>query len=68
MGIVITIIHVCGIAFIIAFFLALLNWAFGLHLGLKGAEVPADPAAGAVFLVLGLVCLGVGKLLDKKFG
>ncbi|MBK8147668.1 MAG: hypothetical protein IPK58_05500 [Acidobacteria bacterium] len=68
MNIVIVIIQVCGIAFIIGFVLALLNWGFGLHLGIKGAEVPGDPVAGLFFLVLGIVFTILGKFLDKKFG
>ncbi len=68
MNIVIVIIQVSGIAFVIAFFLALLNWGFGFHLGIKGAEVPAEPEAAVLFLGLGIVFILLGKFLDKKFG
>jgi hypothetical protein len=68
MSIVIVIIQVSGVAMIIGFVLALLNWGFGWHLGLKGAEVPGDPAAAVFFLVVGLILSALGRFLDKRFG
>jgi hypothetical protein len=68
MNIVIIIIQISGIALIIGSVLAFVNWGFGLHLGLNGAEVPADPAAGSLFLFLGIVFTLLGRFLDKKFG
>lgn len=67
MGLVIVIIQACGFAFILGFVLSLLNYQFGWHLGIHDAEVPADPAAAVVFLVLGIVMTLLGRFLDKKF-
>lgn len=67
MKILIVIVQVCGLAFVVGFVFALLNYFFGLKLGIKGAAVPADPAAGVVFLVLGVVCILAGRFLGKKF-
>ncbi len=67
MGLVIILIQMCGYAFIVGFVLALLNYQFGWHLGIYDAEVPADPAAAVVFLVLGIIMTILGRFLDKKF-
>ncbi len=68
MGILIVIIQFSGIALIIGFVLALVNWSFGTHLGIKGAEVPGDPAAAVLFLVIGAILVVTGRVLDRKFG
>lgn len=63
---IVLIIQLCGYAFILAFFLSLLNYFFGWHLGIKGAEVPAEPEFAVIILVLGVVFCGLGHFLDKK--
>jgi hypothetical protein len=63
---IIVIIQLCGIAFIIVSFVAILNYYFGWHIGMYGEEVPADPAFGAVFLILGIILSVVGHFLNKK--
>ncbi len=63
---IIVVIQIAGVAFIIAFFLSLLNYFFDWHLGMYDAEVPAEPEFAVVILVLGLVTSGLGYFLDKK--
>lgn len=66
-NLIILIIQLCGYAFILAFFLSLLNYFFGWHLGIKGAEVPSDPGFAIFILILGGIFSALGWFLDKKF-
>ena len=44
----------------------LMNYFFGWHLGYKGAELPADLRAAAMFVVIGGVCAAIVFLGDRK--
>jgi hypothetical protein len=46
--------QVVGFFLVLAFFFSLANYFFGWHLGMKGQEVPGDPRAAVLFLVIGL--------------
>ena len=55
-----------GVFLVLAFFFSLANYLFGWHLGLKGQEVPGDPRAAVLFLVVGLVFGGGAYLLGRS--
>jgi len=55
-----------GFFLVLAFFFSLGNYFFGWHLGMKGQEVPGDPRAAIVFLVVGLVSIGAAYLLTRN--
>ena len=57
-----------GLFLILAFFFSLANYLFGLHLGMKGQEVPADPRAAISFLVIGLMSGAIAYFLSKGRG
>jgi hypothetical protein len=56
-----------GFFLVLAFFFSLANYFFGWHLGMKGAEVPGDPRAAVVFLLVGLTS-GAGAYLLSRSG
>ena len=64
-NIVILICQLVGFFLVLAFFFSLGNYFFGWHLGMKGSEVPGDPRAAAVFLVVGLAAGAGGYLLGR---
>jgi tellurite resistance protein TehA-like permease len=55
-----------GFFLVLAFFFSLANYFFGWHLGMKGAEVPADPRAAALFLMIGLASGSGAYLLGRS--
>jgi drug/metabolite transporter (DMT)-like permease len=55
-----------GFFLVLAFFFSLANYIFGWHLGMKGQEVPADPRAAAMFLLIGLVSGGIAFFLSRR--
>jgi tellurite resistance protein TehA-like permease len=60
--------QIVGLFLILAFFFSLANYLFGLHLGMKGAEVPADPRAAVSFLVIGLASGAIAYFLTRRRG
>lgn len=58
--------NLAAVTFVLAFVFALVNFLFGLHLGIKGTKVPGDPVAVAAFLVVAGVFGGVTYFLNKK--
>ena len=55
-----------GFLLALAFFFSLGNYFFGWHLGLKGQEVPGDPRAAVLFLVIAAVCGAIAYFLGRK--
>ena len=55
-----------GFFLVLAFFFSLANYFFGWHLGMKGQEVPGDPRAAGVFLVVGIIFGGGAYLLGRS--
>lgn len=53
-------------AFALGAVLAIVNYLTGWHLGIKGAEVPADPIAAVIFLIIAGICGGLSHLLTRK--
>jgi hypothetical protein len=64
-NIIILICQLIGAFLVLAFFFSLANYFFGWHLGMKGQEVPGDPRAAVVFLLVGLASGGVAFLLGR---
>jgi hypothetical protein len=58
--------NMAAVTFVVAFVFALVNFLFGLHLGIKGNKVPGDPIAVAAFLVVAGIFGGVTFFLNKK--
>jgi hypothetical protein len=65
-NLVILILHLVAALMGLAFIFALLNYFFGLHLGMKGQEVPDDPRAAFLFLGIGLVCGAIAYFGGRK--
>jgi hypothetical protein len=55
-----------GFFLVLAFFFSLGNYFFGWHLGMKGQEVPGDPRAAVLFLVIGLASGSGAYLLSRS--
>jgi hypothetical protein len=60
--------QIVGLCLVLAFFFSLANYLFGLHLGMKGQEVPADPRAAVSFLVIGLASGAIAYFLSRGRG
>ncbi len=58
--------YLVGICMLLAFFFSFANYLFGWHLSVKGAEVPGDPLAAVVFLGIGVLCLAISYLVNRK--
>lgn len=58
--------NLAAVAFVFVFIFALANYAFGLHLGLKGVKVPGNPFAVIAFLTVAGIFGGVTYFLNKK--
>lgn len=58
--------QIVGFFLVLAFFFSLANYLFGWHLGMKGQEVPADPRAAVMFLVIGLASGSGAYLLGRS--
>lgn len=64
--IVLLILQIVVFACVMGSFGTLMNYFFGWHLGYKGAELPADLRAAAMFVVLGGVCAAIVYLGDRR--
>lgn len=60
------ILQIVVFACVMGTFGTLMNYFFGWHLGYKGAELPADLRAAAMFVVLGGVSAGIVYLGDRN--
>lgn len=65
-NILILICQLVGVFLILAFFFSLGNYFFGWHLGMKGQEVPADPRAAVMFLLIGLASGAIAYFLGRR--
>ena len=57
--------QIVGLFLILAFFFSLANNLFGLHLGMKGQEVPADPRGGC-FIFGDRACVGRYRVFSEQ--
>jgi hypothetical protein len=65
-NIVLVALNLACMGFVLAFVLALLNFVFGLHLGIKGTKVPGDPVSAIAFLVVAGICGGIGVMVNRR--
>jgi hypothetical protein len=65
-NVVLVVLNLACMGFVLVFVLALLNFLFGLHLGIKGTKVPGDPGAAIAFLVVAVICGGMGVLVNRR--
>lgn len=65
-NVVLVVLNLACMGFVLVFVLALLNFLFGLHLGIKGTKVPGDPVAAAAFLVVAVICGSVGVMVNRR--
>jgi hypothetical protein len=65
-NVVLVVLNLACMGFVLVFILALLNFLFGLHLGIKGTKVPGDPVAAIAFLVIAGICGGIGVLVNRR--
>ena len=61
-----TIFQLVGLFLVLAFFCSLANHFFGWHFGMEGQDVPDDPRAAVIFLIVGLVSVGCAYLLMRS--
>ena len=54
------------VACILGTFGTVMNYFFGWSIGFKGAELPADLRAAAMFVILGGVCAAIVYFGDRK--
>lgn len=59
------ILQIVVVACILGTFGSLVNYFFGWSIGFKGAEVPADLRATALFVVMGGVCAAIVYFGDR---
>jgi hypothetical protein len=60
------ILQIVVVACILGTFGTVMNYFFGWSIGFKGAELPADLRAAALFIVLGGVCAAIVYFGDRK--
>lgn len=60
------VLQIVVVACILGFVFSLLNYFFDFSLGFKGAEVPADLRATALFAVLGGACAAIVYFGGRK--
>ena len=65
-NVVLVVLNLACMGFVLVFVLALLNFLFGLHLGIKGTKVPGDPVAAVAFLVVAGICGSVGVMINRR--
>lgn len=56
-----------GFLFVLVGVVCFINVLFDTHIGMRDAEIPADPVIGVFFLVLGAVLLLAPFLFRKLF-
>jgi len=61
-----TIFQLVGLFLVLAFFGSLANHFGGWHFGMEGEEIPDDPRAAVIFLIVGLVSVGCAYLLMRS--
>ena len=65
-NVVLVVLNLACMGFVLVFVLALLNFLFGLHLGIKGTKVPGDPVAALAFLLVAVICGVIGVMVNRR--
>lgn len=60
------VLNLASVAFVVVFLLAMANYLFGSKLSIKGAIIPGDPVAAIAFLVIAVMCGGIGVLVNRR--
>lgn len=58
--------HISVVVFLLIGIVAFVNYLFGINIGIKGSQVPADPLAGSIFLIIAGFCYGISHLFTRR--